>query len=246
MEQKIKIQVETHSHTVASSHALSTLLELVQRAKELKMAGICITDHGVALPDSPHPYYFRAGRIIPKEIDGIRVFFGAEANIVDYNGQLDLEEQVLRRLDWVIASYHEPCIESGNEEKVTRGWLKVLENPYVDVMGHSGNPNFPYHYCKVISRAKELGKIVEINVNSKKARRGSFENCIEIAKTCKDLRCPIVVSSDAHIALQIGKYDEVLAMLESISFPQELVLNADTQRFFAYMEKRQEKLKMLN
>lgn len=242
----MKIEVETHSHTVASSHALSTLLELVKRTKEVGMSGICITDHGFALPDSPHPYYFGAGRIIPEEIDGVRVFFGAEANIVDYNGQLDLEEKILRRLDWIIASYHEPCIEPGNEEKVTRGWFNVLENPYVDVMGHSGNPTFPYHYHKVISRARELGKIVEINVNSKKVRRGSFENCIEIAKTCKALQCPIVVSSDAHIAFQIGQYGEVLSMLEEISFPQELILNADADRFFEYMAKRREKLKNLS
>ena len=50
----MKIIADTHTHTIASTHAYSTLLENVGYAKKAGLRAIAITDHGPAMPDAPH------------------------------------------------------------------------------------------------------------------------------------------------------------------------------------------------
>ena len=68
-------------------------------------------------------------------------------------------------------------------------------------------------------------------------RRGCQENCLEIARLCKKYEVPVVVSSDAHITYQVGKFDNALAMLEEAAFPEELVVNSSKERLAAYFRK---------
>ena len=50
---------------------------------------------------------------------GVRIFTGMEANIVDLEGKLDAKEDVLKKMDYVIASLHVPCIKAGTREENT-------------------------------------------------------------------------------------------------------------------------------
>ena len=118
--------VETHYHTIASGHAYSTVLEGVMYAKRYGMKGLAVTDHGPAMPGAPHIWHFGNQSAIGEEVDGIRIFRGAEANIMDYDGGLDITEEFLKKLDWVIASYHVGCCPPSSVEDHTRGYLKVL------------------------------------------------------------------------------------------------------------------------
>ena len=81
----MKIIADTHTHTVASTHAYSTLLENVQYAKKAGLRAIAITDHGPSMPDAPHMWHFSASNIVPKQIDFVSVLFGVEANIIDFS-----------------------------------------------------------------------------------------------------------------------------------------------------------------
>jgi len=80
---------------------------------------------------------------------------------------------------------------------------------------------------------KECGKIVEINAHSFNARKGSDENCRKIAIACAERGIPVVVCSDAHYHLAVGEVEAAVDMLKEIGFPDELVLNADYDRFLA-------------
>lgn len=144
--------VETHYHTIASGHAYSTVLEGVAYAKKYGLKGLAITDHGPAMPGAPHVWHFGNQSAIGDEIDGIHIYKGAEADIMSYDGELDIPEEMLKKLDWVIASYHVPCITPSTVEEHTKGYLNILKNPYVDVLGHSGNDDYVYDYEKVIDR----------------------------------------------------------------------------------------------
>lgn len=231
----MKILADTHCHTIASTHAYSTVLEIVAAAKQKGLKAIAITDHAPSMPDAPHIWHFENLSTIPHKIDDVCVIYGVEANIIDYDGNLDMDEGILKRLNWVIASMHTPVCPPSGIENITNAYLKIAENPYVDVIGHSGQDKFKYDYERVIPVFKEYGKIVELNEGSARIRPDSQKNCIEIAKLCKKHEVPVVVNSDAHFAFAIGECSKTLNMLKEIEFSESLIINADIQKLYSYI-----------
>lgn len=228
----MSIIAETHSHTIACNHAYSTLLENVHAAAQRGIRFLCVTDHGPQMLDGPHEWFFRnLPKTVPDILDGVVVLKGAEANILDYEGRLDICDKDLGNLDWVIASYHTVCCDPDTEEAHTMGWIKIAENPLVDVIGHCGDARYPFDVETVVKAFAGHGKIVEINAHSFSCRPGSPENCRKIALCCKKYGVPVVCSSDAHFATQIGNVRASLEMLREIDFPEELILNLDYDRF---------------
>jgi len=86
------IELDTHFHSVASTHGYSTVKEIAQSAAEKGLKGFALTDHGPASPDSPHVWHFRNLQVIPDYICGVRVIKGAEVNIIDYEGNIDMSD----------------------------------------------------------------------------------------------------------------------------------------------------------
>lgn len=229
---------DTHCHTLASTHAYSSLTEVVHAAKEAGLFAVAITDHGYKMPGSPGTWYFRNLVVVPRVLDGVVVLRGAEANILDYQGTMDLPEEDLKRLDWIVASIHDnlmPNDEPATVEKCTELWLRIAQDPKVNVIGHSGTEKYKYDYEKVIPIFGENGKLVEINENSFSVRKGSIPNCAEIAAVCKRHGVPIVVNSDAHFHTAVGKFSRVEQLLKEIDFPEKLIVNASVERFRQYL-----------
>lgn len=225
---------ETHSHTNACQHAYSTLYENVQACAQKGLKFLCITEHGSAMEDGPHPWFFKnIVTAVPDVLDGVILLKGAEANILDYQGRLDIEKASLEKLGWVIASYHTVCIEPSTEREHTEGWLAVAENPHVDVAGHCGDARYPFDHNAVMQAFAENGKIIEINAHSFGFRPGSRKNCREIALCAKKYGVRVVCSSDAHFFTEIGECDAALEMLREIDYPEELILNTNYDRFLA-------------
>ena len=230
----IKIVGDTHTHTVACDHAYSTLSENAAQAKKLGHRFICVTEHAPALPGCASKVHFATmPTILPREINGVELIRGVELNILDYEGNLDLPSETIEQLEWVIASYHPPCIRYSSRADHTRGWMKIAENPLVRVIGHCGREGYEFEHTPVLEAFKAYGKIVEINAHSMRRRDLSAKNCREIACLCAEMSVPIVVCSDAHIHLNVGAVEPSINMLEEIGFPQELVLNADYDRFMS-------------
>jgi len=235
--------MDTHTHTNASAHAYSTLLENVAVAKQKGLEGIVMTNHAPGIVDAPHVWHFHCMYNIPREIDGIKVLGGVEANVLDENGTLDMTAIDLQSCDVVIASIHRPCYTPGSVEQHTKTWLNVIKNPYVDILGHSGEERFKYDVETVIAAAKAAGVCIEINAHSFTARHGTEANCRKIAETCKKLGANIVVASDAHICFDVGNFDTAIEMLTEIDFPEELIMNTSAEKFISYIEKRKSQLK---
>lgn len=227
----MKFIADTHTHTLVCGHAYSTLEENIRAAKRAGLKFLCYTEHAPKLLGAPEEIFFKNMKVLPDIIDDIAVLKGCEVNILNMNGEIDMPDKTLEKLDWVIASMHTPCLEPSTIEKHTEAWLTIAKNPHIDVIGHCGNEQYRFDYEKGIKAFKENGKIVELNNASFLNRIGSKENCCEIAKLCKKYEVPVVVSSDAHFSGLIGKFPFVEKMLEEISFPEHLVLNADFERF---------------
>lgn len=233
----IKITVDTHTHTNVSHHAFSTLEENIAFAAASGLEGIAMTNHGPDLGDGAVWFHFKSARHLPKYIKGVRLLTGAEVDIMDETGRLDIEDKLLQDLELVIASFHTPCFPANSPlDMVTNAWLNTLENENVDVLGHMGDGRYKCDYEAVVKRAKEKGKIIEINNHSFKVRAGSRENCREIALLCKKYSVPVVLSTDAHFSGEIGIVPDSVKLMEDIDFPEELILNTSLEKLCNYLK----------
>lgn len=230
------IEADTHCHTVASSHAYSTVMELAQSAKEAGLKAVAVTDHSIGGPDSPHIWYFHNFKnAIPREINGITIIFGSEVNIMRLDGTLDMDECELKKLEWIVASMHGTIMEDGNFDDYTECYLKVAENPYIDVIGHCATPKFKFDYEKVIPVFKKNNKLVELNESALANKKGFKENYIEILNICKKHEVPIVVNTDAHFCLSVGKTPLSQKLLSELDFPEELIVNKSFEKIKAHI-----------
>lgn len=224
----MKAIIDLHTHTISSGHAFSTLKENIEggKANGLKIVGLA--DHAVTMPGTAHPFYFHNMRVIREEIDGIRVLKGIEANIIDYDGNLDVEPEVMEILDYMIVSVHGPCIKAGNIEENTRALIKAMDNPKVKVIGHPDDSRFPIDYKKLVLAAKDKHVALEMNNSSLSPtsfRLNGVENYKTILKLCKEHEVKIMLGSDAHIYYDVGRFDNCYKMLKEMDFPEELVWN---------------------
>ena len=91
----MKFTLDLHTHTVASGHAYSTVQEMAKAAadKGLKLLGI--TEHAQGIPGTCDEIYFHNMRIIPRKMYGIDLMFGSEINIIDHDGTLSMEEEII-------------------------------------------------------------------------------------------------------------------------------------------------------
>lgn len=235
----MKIVADTHVHTIKSVDAFSTLQENVTAAKGQGLSFLAVTDHAPNMPVGPiSDYFFAVCATVPNQLDGVKLLKGVEADVTDFEGTLDVPLRIMERLDWTIASMHRPVLTPGTKAENTRAWLDVVQNPWVDVLGHCGNPAYPFDHEPVVKACSEHGTLIEINAHSPVHRAGSQEICAHIANLCAEHGVSVVVSSDAHAAWQVGNVEPALKMLEEIHFPPQLVLNADEERFGQFVARR--------
>ena len=237
----MKFVIDTHTHTVSSGHAYSTIQEMAREAAVNGIRILAVTDHGPVMAGAPCLFHFGNMKVIPRELYGVRIIKGVEANIIDYDGNTDMPHEYLRKLEFAIASLHDVCIGPSSVEDHTNAIINVLRNPYIDAVAHPGNPQFQVDIERVVSAAKENGKLIEINNHSFKVRTGSRENCRQFALLCKKNGVSIVCGSDAHISFDVGKFDNVYSLLEEVDMPRELILNTSIEKFERYLKLRRER-----
>ncbi|MGM0443970.1 MAG: PHP domain-containing protein, partial [Fibrobacterota bacterium] len=97
------IEADLHCHSSYSLCGLHSYGELLTRARTMGLKGIAVTDHGPATHTRIPPTFFSRLRN-PEE--GIRLFRGAEANIIDEYGRIDIPRRNQQRLDILLAGFH--------------------------------------------------------------------------------------------------------------------------------------------
>jgi len=238
----IKLEADLHVHTVASGHAYSTVEEITKEAagKGLKMIGI--TDHGPALPGGAHRYHFWNLRIIPEELNGIRILKGIEANIVNANGELDLAEDYLAPLELVHAGFHPNCgYDSASVTQNTDALIRAMDNPLLDFIVHPGNAKFPIDPETLVEASVEKGIALEINNSSflpTSSRDFAYEYDSRIAELIRKKRSHVIISSDAHIYTQVGVFEQAIELAAKAGIIEEQIVNASAQRVQDYLASR--------
>lgn len=224
--------LDTHCHTVASGHAYSTVQEIAKQASKIGLELIAITDHSDKMPGGAFLFHFHNMVVFPKEIYGVEVLKGAEVNILDYDGNVDLDKDTLEMLDIVIASFHPPCIKPGDIIENTRALINIIKNPNIDVVGHPGDPRYPIDIKAVVEMAKEYKTLLEINNSSLKPgsfRAGGTDAVKDIINECVRLDMPFIIGSDAHISFDVGNFQFAEKLIAELDVPRELIVNTSVE-----------------
>lgn len=236
----MKYVLDVHTHSLASGHSYSTIREMAYAAKEKGLEVLGITEHAPKMPGSCHEFYFLNLKVVPREMCGVKLLLGSEVNIIDYDGNVDLREGLLKAMDVVIASFHPPCLKIGTREENTRAYLKAMENPYVDIIGHPDDSRIPVDLEKIIEAAAKNHKLIELNNSSLRengAREGAFENQLRILELCKKHKVRIILGSDAHIDSEVGDHHRTDRVLAVSDFPEELIVNSSFENLKPYLHK---------
>ncbi len=101
------LKIDLHTHTIASGHAFNTIYEMANAASEKGVEILGIVEHGPETLGSSKEVYFECLDRVPKELFGVRLLFGCELNIIDEQGEVDLSESTLRRLDFASGFHSE-------------------------------------------------------------------------------------------------------------------------------------------
>ena len=195
------IRGDVHMHTTASD-GRATLHEMVDSAAALGYEYVAITDHSKALAmanglDEQRVIDFAAAvRKLNRDGLPIRVFSGLECDILR-DGSMDLTEDALAQLDFVIGSVHSFLnIEAA---EMTDRLLRAVESPSMRVMGHPTGRRllqreaYPFDFDAVAKRAVERGVWLEVNASPER-----LDLYAPILRAAKNRGAKFTISTDAH------------------------------------------------
>lgn len=233
------LKADLHCHSLACSHAYSTVNELADAAAKQGLEVFALTDHAPAMPDSPHIWHFTNLCVLPRKISGVTVLRGVEADIMNYEGELDMKGNDFDGLEWVVASCHLPCITPGSMEQNTKAYINAVKNnPEIDVIGHCTAARYEVNFNEIAKLCHEYDIFAELNEASLQYGRSPRKSCVELMNACKKCGTRITVNTDCHYAGLIGKAPLSLELLESIDFPVDLVFNRDSRQVLEYVKNK--------
>ena len=154
---------EMHCHSTWSADGKATIEEMATAAAARGYEFLCLTDHSHYLRDGKIEAQWHEIEELNARLDSFRILRGVEANITA-KGVVDVPDEVLAELDWVVASLH-TSLDRDPTERV----LAAIDNPHVDCIGHltgrrlSRRPGAELDLDRVVARAAETGTALEIN-----------------------------------------------------------------------------------
>lgn len=231
----MKLIFDGHTHTVASGHAYSTILENTEYAKKNGIKIIAITDHSHGMAGGAHPYHFWNLKNIPYIINDVIVLKGVEVNILNKDGELDIDGNYdYDDLEVKIGSLHYGEYNGKTKEENTEAYINAMKKGYINVIGHPDDMSFEKDIDVVVKVASEYNVAIEINDASQRMGRGNKEIVKEILECCKKYGTPIICSSDAHIATDVGNFKKIIPILKEVKFPEELIINTSKEKVLQF------------
>lgn len=204
------LRADLHMHTTRSD-GRDSIDAMIEAAAARGYAYVAITEHSKALAMARG---FDAARVREsvREIDearrrhpGMTVLHGLEVDILA-DGALDLDDETLALLDWVIVSIHSKF--DMDPEAATQRVMRALENPHVHAMGHptgrliGSREPVPFDMDRVARAAAEHGVWMEINAAPDRLDLSDVN-----ARIARDRGCAFVIDTDAHSAAGLAKID---------------------------------------
>jgi DNA polymerase (family 10) len=196
-----QVRGDMHMHTRASD-GRGTLEEMAEAARAMGYEYIAVTDHSKALAmangldESRAVAFAEEVRQFNREDRGIRVFSGLECDILR-DGRMDLSEDALAELDFVVGSVH--SYMNLEQAEMTDRLLRSLESPSLKAFGHPTGrvllhrDAYTYDFDVVARAAAARGVWMEINSSPER-----LDLHASLIRRAKALGCKFVISTDAH------------------------------------------------
>ena len=237
------IQSDLHTHSTWSDGTLS-IKEMAQAALRRGLKVLAITDHSKSLGI--------AGGLSEKElleqrqeIDKIQEQLGVSLQLLQgseveirADGSLDYSDEVLAKLDIVIASLHTSLRQ--NKQKITSRLIKAIENPYVDLIAHPTGRMIPdregadLDMDAVLEAALEHGVVLEINAHPARLDLNDI-----YARRAADMGIRLSINTDAHSESDLDLLHFGVATARRGWISPEVVVNTwDTKRLTSWLESR--------
>jgi DNA polymerase (family 10) len=223
---------EMHCHSTWSADGKGSIEEMALAAKSRGYKFLCLTDHSHYLRDGRLEAQWREVDEVNAQLKSFRVLRGIEANI-RADGSLDVDDELLAQLDWVIASLH-----TSFDRSPTERILGVMDNPHVDCIGHLTGRRLlkrdgaPVDVERVVEHAVETGTALEIN--SQPDRLDMRDTHARLAGEAGVL---IPITTDAHSVDALGYAELGVAQARRAWLTKEQVLNTRSWREIAKLKK---------
>lgn len=229
--QNIPILLDIHTHCLSSGHGThDTITDMARAAAENHLQILGLSDHGPATPRAADSSYFRNLLLADRKKFGVELLYGVELNILNTEGDVDLEDTLTASLDYAFISMHGPVFSSGTPASNTDAYIRAMRHPNVRFLGHPDDGKFPVDYRCLLVAAKENHVYPEINNASlmpDSYRADGLRNSLQILKLCKELSLPVLLSSDSHGKKHIGDMRYIFPLLSQCDFPPHLIINSN-------------------
>jgi DNA polymerase (family 10) len=201
------IRGDLHMHTTATD-GRADAETMARAAQAAGLEYVAITDHSRALAmangldEARALEHAAAVRALNARLEGLTVLAGIECDIRP-DGALDLADDCLAQLDFVIASIHSAF--SQDEARMTDRLLRAIACPWVDVVGHPTGrlilkrEGYPLAIDRVLAAARDAGVALEIN---SQVDRLDLDDAH--ARLAKERGVKLIVDSDAHSPAALG------------------------------------------
>lgn len=219
---------DLHMHTTWSDGAHS-ILEMGEALIARGYTHSVITDHSqyLKVANGLTPERLEKQRIeiftFNEKHPKFRLFAGTEMDILP-NATLDFDDDVLKSLEFVIASIHSNFSQS--QDKIMERLFTAIQNPYVHMIAHPTgriigkregyNPDVP----QLIKWASEYGKILELNANPFR-----LDLCIEHLVLAMEYNVPIAINTDAHSIEQLQFIEIGTKYAQKAWLKRDLIVN---------------------
>ncbi len=223
------IRGDLHLHSNWSDGA-SSIKEIVRATRARGYAYAAVTDHtrslGIAHGLSIERLEKQLEEIaaINRRLKGFTVLSGAEVDILA-DGRLDLPDEMLDRLDVVIASIHSGFQQP--EDRITGRIVSAIENPRVDIIGHptgrllGSRPEYAVNLDRVMEAAARTRTALEINCYHERLDLNDVN-----ARRAAELGIRLALGTDAHHCDQLWMMDLGVATARRAWVGPLSVLNA--------------------
>ncbi|GLW12200.1 PHP domain-containing protein [Microtetraspora sp. NBRC 13810] len=204
---------DLHAHSDWSDGG-SPIEEMAATARSLGHGYLALTDHSprltVANGLSPARLRRQLDRVeaLNEKLAPFRILTGIEVDI-NADGTLDQEEELLARLDVVVASVHSKL--RMNRHEMTRRMVTAIASPHVDVLGHctgrivkggtrrgGPRPESEFDAELVFEACRRFGVAVEIN-----SRPDRLDPPKRLMRLAYEMGCVFAIDSDAHAPGQL-------------------------------------------
>ena len=236
-----------HTHTKYSrhNHGKGTILENASVALNKGLKQIAITDHGFN-----HKLFGVRRKDIPsvkddilnaKEVTGVDILLGVEANLISCDGKVDVFEQDYEFLDILLMGHHKIVKMDSIKDKINLGFANMFGSPYrasqerinrnttaflkaldkypIDVITHL-NYGCPTDTLAVARMAKEKGTLIELN-----GKRINFTD--EEIEIMASEGVKFIVNSDAHKPSDVGECNNAINTIFRLGLPLNLIVNVN-------------------